>query len=789
MKYSRSLVATLLMSGGLLNSVAPAFAQTVPLPAANSEISNTATATYTDPADLTNTPISTISNTVAVTVAKIAGIVVKEVGFTQPAATNAFRPGEVIESNFEVTNTGNDGVTFKIPKLADVTTNVTFTKVQYNAGTVAAPIWTDVTDANGATSPTIAVGGKLQVRIIATINANAVAGNAIVTTLGNTSTAGLPNVERGVGTETIDNNRDVYTVDVLTPGTNVALGGTAKNGVRESSATQNINVNAIKQAFASVTVTNDAPTPNATTPLTKDDVKYNFSVLVPSTNPTGNGALPTDLAPTAIKLATAPGATAGTDVNRVLVSDPLTTGTVLKVLPTAPTGWTPVYAINAPGTPTVWSTVAPTDLATVTQVGFIYEPGTATAPASVPATTGTALPKTDTPYTGFSVTVITPQLGTQLPNVVSVAGTTPLDAAGTPDQTKPVLADGTIPVTTTRAPVISSLYNGPVSKPEATGPGNSIETDFTNKSMALAPADAVRDAVTGLLIPTVTSSVVTFNNTVENKTNVAGNVYLLPTAPATAGELPNGTIVKIKNINGIDTRSYTYNNGVFTPVTAEAGLLPLTLAVGANGLVSYSVDVTLPAGQKQLTGFPVPITAFAGATAPASAMDIPVNAVKNITIDRVYTGYIDLIKEARLLDAIDDQVNTTIPYVKGADAKALQAVPGKFIQYRIRAKNIVDPATGSVDSPALSATNVKIKEDGLAAPNSWGNTTSHAPESAKTFLGTGLLPAGTILYSGGGTTNTETTVSIYDANLGPAVIAPGQEGSFTFVRKVNKPVN
>ena len=41
MKYSRSLVATLLMSGGLLNSVAPVFAQMVPLPAANSEISNT----------------------------------------------------------------------------------------------------------------------------------------------------------------------------------------------------------------------------------------------------------------------------------------------------------------------------------------------------------------------------------------------------------------------------------------------------------------------------------------------------------------------------------------------------------------------------------------------------------------------------------------------------------------------------------------------------------------------------------------------------------------------------
>lgn len=786
MKYSRSLVATLLMSGGLLNSIAPAFAQTVPLPAANSEISNTATATYTDPADNTNTPISTISNTVSVTVAKIAGIVVKEVGFTQPNALDAFKPGETIFSNFEVTNTGNDGVQFKIPKLADVSTNVTFTKVQYNAGTVAVPVWTDVTDVAGTNSPTIAVGGKLQVRIVATINANAVAGNAIVTTLGNTSAAGLPNVERGVGTESID-GRDVYTVDVLTAGGSVALGGTAKNGIRESSATQQVNVNAIKQAFASVTVTNDAPTPNATTPLTKDDVKYNFSVLVPSTNPTGNGAQTTDLAPTAIKLATNAGATTPADVNRVIVSDPLTTGTVLKSVPVAPTGWTPVYAITSPdpANPTVWSTVAPTDLTTVKQVGFIYEPGTATAPASIPATVGTSLPKTDTPYTGFSVTVITPQLGTQAPNVVSVTGTTP-KADGTPDLTKPVAVTGTDTVTTSRAPVISSLYNGPVTKPLATGPGNSIETDFTNKSMALVAADAVRDAA-GNLIPTVTSSVVTFNNTVANNTNVAGDVYLLPTAPATAGDLPNGTIVKIKNINGIDTRSYTYNNGVFTPITAEAGLVPLKLAIGANGLVSYSVDVKLPAGQAQLKGYPVPITAFAGATAPTTAMGIPTDAVKNVTIDRVYTGYIDLIKEARLLDAISDENNTTIQYVSGAAAKTLQALPGKFIQYRIRAKNIVDPAAGSVDSPALSATNVKVKEDGLALPNTWGNTTSHAPDSAKTFLGTSLLPAGTITYSGGGTTNTEATVSIYDANLGAAVIAPGQEGSFTFVRKVNKP--
>ncbi len=785
MKYSRSLVATLLMSGGLLHSVA-ASAQVVPLPAANSQISNTATATYTDPADTTNTPVSTISNTVTVTVAKIAGIVVTAINFTQPNATDAFKPNETVYSNFEVTNTGNDGVQFKVPKLADVSPNVTFSKVQYNTGTVAAPVWTDVAGANGDTSATIAVGGKLQVRVVATINANAVAGDNIVATLGNTSTPGLSNVERGVGQESSD-ARDVYTVDVTTIGTNVVLGGTANNGIREASATQTVKVNAVKQAFASVTVTNSAPTPNATTPATKDDVNYNISVTVPTTNTTGNGAIATDLAPTAITLAATAGATTGTSVNRVIVSDPLTTGTVLKSVPVAPTGWTPVYAITSPdpNTPTVWSTVAPTDLTTVKQVGFIYEPTVATAANSTPVATGTSLPATNTPYTGFSVTVTTPALGTQAPNVVSIAGTTPT-SAGAPDPTKPVLVTGTDTVTTVRGAAISSLYNGPVNKPLATGPGNSIDTDFTNKSMALQPGDAVRDS-SGNLIPTVTSAVVTFNNTVANNTNVAGNVYVLPTAPANVGDLPNNTVVKVKNTTGTDTRTYTYSGGVFTPIAAEANLIPLTLAVGANGLVSYSVDVTLPAGIAQLTGFPVSLTAFAGATAPTTATGIPADAVKNVTIDRVYTGYINLLKEARLLNVISDQSNTTIPFVSGTAATSLQAVPGKFIQYRIRAQNIVDPAVGSVDSPALSATNVTVTEDGLATPNTWGNTTSHAPNSAQTFLGTAPLPASTVNYNQGAKTNSDASVSRYDAKLGTAIIAPGQEGSFTFVRQVNKP--
>ncbi len=778
--YARPLIASALLAGGFVQLAAPVFAQVVPV--ANSEISNTATASYEDP-NVPNVPISTVSNTVTVKVAKIAGILVTAEGFTQPNTTDAFKPNETVYANFKVTNTGNDGVQFKVPQLADVSPNVTFSKVQYNAGTTLAPNWTDVTDANGSTSQTIAIGGVLEVRVVSTINASAIAGDDIVATLGNTSTPGLVNAERGVGTETID-GKDVYTVDVTTAGGVVALGGTAANGVREASATQKVKVNAVKQAFATVDLTNDAPVPvNATT----DNVKYNISVTVPTTDPTNSGKVATDLAPTAIKLATNDAATSPTDVNRVIVSYPLAPNSTFTGV-TAPVGWTPVYAITSPvvGTPTVWSTVPPTDLTTVKQVGFIYEPGTATAPASVPATAGTSLPATTTPYSGFAVNVTTGQLGA-FTSIASIDGTTP-DAAGNPDPTKPTHAEDTLTLTTVRAAVISDLYNGPESKPRATGPSNDNNKDFTNKSMQIAAVDAVRDT-SGVLTNTTTTGTATFNNTIENATNVAGDVYVLPTPPTTATALPDGTTVVVKNINGSDTRTYTYTAaGGF--VTTQTTLPPLKLAIAGNGLVSYAVDVTLPAGQEQLKGYPVPLTAFTGGAAPANgATTVPGTATaQNTTINQVYTGYIDLIKEARLLDVITDQNNTTIPYVSGAAANNLFAVPGKFIQYRIRAVNVSeDLSGGSVDSKVLSATKIKMLEDGLATPNTWGNTTSHAPDSAKTLLGTTLLPSNTITYDQGTKNNTQSTVSRYDVDLGTTVIAPQQTGSFVFVRQVNKP--
>jgi len=64
----RSLVAGLFIAGGVFQLVTPVLADT----AGGTTISNTATATYTDPS--TNTTLNATSNTVTITVAEVAGI-------------------------------------------------------------------------------------------------------------------------------------------------------------------------------------------------------------------------------------------------------------------------------------------------------------------------------------------------------------------------------------------------------------------------------------------------------------------------------------------------------------------------------------------------------------------------------------------------------------------------------------------------------------------------------------------------------------------------------------------
>jgi hypothetical protein len=117
MKYSRSLVATLLMSGGLFQLVAPVLAEGTP---ANTPISNTATASYEDPTD-TGKQLNTVSNTVTVLVAEVAGITVTANSSEKVTGTGPVQAGDNVRFLYTVTNTGNDPSKLNIPSSAGIT--------------------------------------------------------------------------------------------------------------------------------------------------------------------------------------------------------------------------------------------------------------------------------------------------------------------------------------------------------------------------------------------------------------------------------------------------------------------------------------------------------------------------------------------------------------------------------------------------------------------------------------------------------------------------------------------
>jgi hypothetical protein len=829
MKYSRSLVATLLMSGGLLQLAPLALAAGT---AAGQPIENTATATYEDPSGAVS---NTTSNTVTVTVAEVAGITItaaipKNTGTTAVTTADATGNGVAPVANdnlvfeFDITNIGNDTTDFHIPNQAQTGSSpVTVQKVQYLDGAT----WKDVSTLTGGLVTTASAGGNIipsavvKVRVLATVNAGTTATTPINVTLGNTGQTNLQNDPYS------PTGGDVYTVD-RADGTAGESAGAPSNGVREAAATGTTVVNPGKQAFVKVTKVAGTVNQNATpNDVTDDKVTYTLGVEVAATAPTGTNLVAEDLAGTAIKID-------GAVVPRILVSDAIPAGATLASVPVAPTtDWTVVYTNSAIGStaandPTIaWTTTAPTtpaQFAAITRVGFVKS---GTIVKGSPAVTGFTLTlNLNLPSTGGSVLNIAQAFGTTLVN-------------GAPDPTKPAVdesgdaqsnnlnPDGTAGPTPTNgvatgadgvdsantntgsgtggeativtvappapAPGTVGILNGPENQPGATGPSGANNDDFTNKSVTIDTTQARWNPATGLP-NTVNPQSTSFTNSVSQAAGAIRPqfVSLLPTAPANKADLPTGTIVKI--IAGGVTTSYTYDSatGIFT---ADAGTTtPITLTVPTTGSVPYGVEVDLPAGTTQLKGFPVSITSFAngapavvnpttGATTLAAVVPAAgdlnvINATdaQNVTIDRLYTGYVKLEKEAQVYKIVGGVTTIVSPFATAAP----KAEPGQYIEYRIKYSNISEIVPTGSNSVGLAANNVKILENGAAnsatgTNNNWAAFTEHKPASAQDNQGS-------IDYEGGAKTNGDLIVNDYLDTV--PTLAPGAVGQFTFTRQV-----
>jgi hypothetical protein len=797
----RSLLILALAVGGSLQLVLSVLANPTP---PNTAINNTATATYTDPNN-PGTTINTTSNTVTVTVAEVAGVTAVPVSALDVSPGGGFLPGHVVEYVFAVKNTGNDPTRLHIPSTATITGSGTQGTILISTdnGTTYVPI------PAGNLTPSVIAGGTVLVKVPVTIGATVSTGDVIRVTLGDTG--GNDNSQ---ATQNVDSSLDgvganeIRTVDNTGTDNGDTLGNPVNNE-REASAFQQIAIGAQQQAFAAVLKTRTGYSNSGTSALNDDLLTYRLGLRVDNARPTGSsGALaPAALAGTSISVDNA-------TVTRVLVSDAIPAQTVLTGTPTAPGGWTVVYTASPVGTiatAATWFTnpTAIGGIANAKRIGFINDGPIA------PSTTVIDNFIFQVQTTGVTGT-------TTIANIAQVFGTsdgggtaivydesgdnnpTNYNDNGTPGSTTPTTGvadpntDGTDSGNNNGGDTLNpglngggednvytltepgTILNGPNGQPGATGPTGGINDDFTNQSSNVDPDQAPGS--------TIDPGAVIFTNTISSPTTLT-NVLLVPSDLTGTNTLPTNTTVTISF--GGQSATYTYNG---TDFVINAGSTPVTVpTLTANTPVNYTVEVDLPDSTPLSTdlatprgdnpSYPVPVYAFQDANGN-NTPDPATESTSNATIDRVYTGFLRLFKEARVLDRNGNEVQgfSTAP-------ATANIVPGNIIEYRITYTNISLPPGSGSGSQTLSAANVVITEDGIAGSNNWAEDQNNdAVIDTQNVVGTTTRTNGTVTFAPTGDvrgTTAATDVTRYENNLGATTIVPAGTGTFTFQRQVS----
>lgn len=159
-----------------------------------------------------------------------------------------------------------------------------------------------------------------------------------------------------------------------------------------------------------------------------------------------------------------------------------------------------------------------------------------------------------------------------------------------------------------------------------------------------------------------------------------------------------------------------------------------------------------------LTGYDVVLTATPGNTGTA-----------NQTIDRVYTGFLQLTKTSTI-------INGTGVGNGPAQAGDDDPVPGADIEYTITYRNI-SLTGGDATNGNLTARNIRIVEDGDDGTNTWGATTDYVGTPAPTDSIGGITA---VVYDPADLRYTDT---IYPTSGGGG-LAPQTQGTFVFRRKI-----
>lgn len=835
-----------ILAGGLFQPLLPASAAGT---TAGQQISNTATATYSDSPG--GDTIDATSNTVTVTVAEVAGVTAVPAGFTDLDG-GAVESGDTLEFVFDVTNVGNATTDLLIPGINNIgTENFTPTAVEIinGAGAVIATVPPGGDSLDNLGLPDLAPDTVLKVKITGTPAAGTPAGADVGVTLGSTGPDNnSPSTQNQPDSSDGSNPNEIRTLDA-NPGN-----GAPVNGEREASATNSIPFASSVRPLALATVTKIASNlaPGATASASDNLITYDLGMSVASTSP--NAAFtPADLEGTTISVD-------GSNVDRILVSDAIPAGTTLSSVDTAtlPANWEVVYtttATSTPATAAAWETFnpsAPPTLSSVRRIGFIYTGGATLARGSAFSPFRFTVETTGLPATGGQVAniaqvfgetfgdptneVVYDESGDSNPNNFNDDGTPP-DSTGTSYDPTPGTGDTGVadPVTNGtdtgndnsgtgpdgEVNVVSigdvagsdDILNGPDGVPGANGPTDDND-DFTNQTTdvpaGVGPTDIFDPA------PEI------FNNTIQNpaSSGFIADVTLQPISPTQAestddsaltgqyganGDIPTGTVVTITATDAagdVQVAVYEYDGTNFVLQSSTTNGTPDGTAehvnVGdlpAGSTLNYTTTVDLPDGSAAGTAddvlpndeIPIPILAFADddpTTSPGyNFVTGTPESTTNITIDRLYTGFMRLTKEVQILDengVIVQAWTSDQPTIDGVDI-----LPDYQIEYRITYENISTGVTGSGNT-TLTAYDFEIIENGDPAggnPNNWASFTDHEQNTT--------ADQGTVEYftNGGDLTALTTSdpisgtkVDKYENEVGQ--VDPGQTGQFQFRRRI-----
>lgn len=825
----RPIAIAALVASGILQPLLPVLAIGT---AADTGISNTATAQYKDDA---GTLFDATSNTVTIKVAPVAGLSVKATGITD-VNSGALEAGDQVIYNFDVTNIGNTPEDVYIPSAPATTgldpASVVVTYQLVNANGTLGPV--TPRPANGII-PGVLADQVVKVFVTANVKATGlVAGDLVSVILGNTGA----NDNNPVTTQNILDLPDGANADEVRT---VALATPTYTINKEASASQSLPFasKVTPEAFALIKKTATS-VPGATAAGNDDIITYNLNFSVLNSSPNGSFT-PADLVGTNIKVDTGSGVSIQ---QKILVSDAIPAGTALQATPTAPSGWTTVYSVDsvdatipisssAPGAlpAATWTTTAPAQLSTVKRVGFIATATTITA-GSAAVNFPISVITSGLPVNGGKVyniaqsfgqtkndptnSIVVDESGDATPSNFNDNGSVgpaynPATDTGKADPTTQGLDDPKNPntglgvqgedtvvdITGTVIVANDSILNGPNGTPAAVGPTDSND-DFTNASTQPPAGQSPLSNIAG-------TQTANFKNTASNPGKTAlADVTVQPIAPSKAeavdgitptgqygadADIPVGTLVTITELlNGAPTTKtatyiYDLTAGVYS-FKLQSGT-PVNLGnVAPNATVNYSSTVTFPANSiLPLKAVSVPVVAFADDNPGGPNAGFNGETTNNITLDRVYTGYMKLVKEARILAS--DKTTVLQDWTDGAANGGLlttKPAPGQYIEYRIRYQNISAPANGS-GNVILNANQFTLKEDGTTLPNNWASVTTHqqntlsSPGSTLTFFNSSGATIGTVDPADGN------DVGQYQNSV-PS-IAPGGQGVLQFRRLVN----